>query len=122
MKTEDGASKKFTPDYLSRLLADVTNLKQCLEETKCLIGSLDGSYIEYEEFLKLYENTGELVRLTSGMLLADEIIRIFFSKFTATGQIKGPNGKQKQWSVTDHCFREPFDKLVENGQYSVWSG
>lgn len=30
--------------------------------------------------------------------------------------------KQKQWSITDHCLREPFDEFVKNGEYLSWSG
>lgn len=118
----DGYLKHYGPEYLDRLVKDIAVKESELKTLKSEISQIGTSYLSFEEFLKLYKNAGELLRVTSGMSQADEIIRIFFSNFTVTGIPYGKTGKQKQWSVTDHCLREPFDKLVENAQYSVWSG
>jgi len=115
-------AKHFTPEHLDRLSTEIKSIQDELSNTSSNIDQISDGYISYEEFLKLYKNAGELLRLTSGMTLAQDIIKTFFSNFTVTGTPYGKTGKQKQWSVTEHCLRKPFDTLVENGQNSVWSG
>ncbi len=114
--------KHFSPEYLDGLESEVRAMESELAGVKSDIDQISDSYLSYEEFLKLYKNAGELLRLTSGMSLANEIIRIFFSNFTVTGVPYGEKLKQKQWSVTEHCLCKPFDKLVENTDNSSWSG
>lgn len=114
--------KHYTPEHLDRLADGVEVIQSELRSVRTKIAEIGHSYMSYEEFLKLYKNAGELLRLTSGMSLADEIIRIFFSNFTVTGALYGPKMKQKQWSITNHCLREPFNKFVENDEFLIWSG
>lgn len=115
-------SKHYTPDYLDELKkkwdTNKTQLKDTIEE----IDKLKGVNTTLREFLELYENTGEILRLTTSMSLADEIIRIFFSNITIQASNDDKNSKQKQWSVIGHCLREPFDKLAGSNQNTTWSG
>ncbi len=115
-------AKHYSPHYLDRLLQNVERAEQGLTDINWQISTLSSGLMTYKEFLELYKNTGELLRLTFGISLADEIIRIFFSNFTVTGVPYGKTMKQKQWSITDHCLREPFDEFVKNGEYLSWSG
>ena len=114
--------KHYTPEHLDKLASEIKSMESGLNDVRNNIAEIGNSFMAYEEFLKLYKNAGELLRLTSGMSLADEIIRIFFSNFTVTGAPYGLKMKQKQWSITNHCLREPFDKLAENDEFLVWSG
>ncbi|MFZ1360590.1 MAG: recombinase family protein [Candidatus Saccharimonadales bacterium] len=115
-------TKHYSPDYLDRLLKDSEQAQENLDDINDQMIKLSGAIMTYKEFLELYKNASELLRLTYGMSLADEIIRIFFSNFTVTGVPYGKTGKQRQWSVTNHCLASPFDEFVENNQFIEWSG
>lgn len=119
---DSGMAKHYSEDYLSRLSDNVEQTQAALDEINDDMVKLSDAIMTYKEFLELFKNTGELLRLTYGMSLADEIIRIFFSNFTVTSTPGGGTGKQKQWSVTDHCLNEPFNEFVENNQFLEWSG
>lgn len=93
-----------------------------INETKAKIEALKSAPIKLKEFLELYKNTGEILRLTTSMALADEIIKIFFSNITVEVTKESLNAKQKQWSVVDHTLREPFDKLGDNDDDSLMAG
>lgn len=114
--------RHYTPEHLDKLSSEIESMQSELRGIRRDIAEIGDSFVSYEQFLKLYKNAGELLRLTSGMSLADEIIRIFFSNFTVTGVPYGPKMKQKQWSITGHCLRKPFDKIAENDEFLVWSG
>ena len=115
-------AKHYTAEALDEFKSKLDNSKEKLAKVIEAMEILSDAPLSLEEFLELYKNTGEILRLTSSMTLADEIIRVFFSNITIQASSYGKTGKQKQWSIIDHCLRDPFDKLVENGQYSVWSG
>ena len=93
-----------------------------INETKAKIEALKSAPIKLKEFLELYKNTGEILRLTTSMALADEIIKIFFSNITVEVTKESLNAKQKQWSVVDHTLREPFDKLGDNDDDFLMAG
>ena len=118
----EALASHYTAEDLDTLKQSVDSLSRQHEEIKQQYAELKGGLAEREDLLKLYENAGELLRLTYGMSLADEIIRIFFSNFVVEARPNGPKGKQKQWSIKSHCLAEPFDKFVENGEFLVWSG
>lgn len=115
-------SKHITEEYLDDLKATRDVIEEQLEETKAKIKALKTAPMKLKEFLELYKNTGEILRLTTSMALADEIIKIFFSNITVEVTKESLNAKQKQWSVVDHTLREPFDKLDDNGNNSVMAG
>ena len=115
-------SGHYTSEDLDELKSAVKALSNEHDEIKNQYTELKEGIAGRQDLLKLYENAGELLRLTYGMSLADEIIRIFFSNFVVEARPNGPKGKQKQWSVRSHCLAEPFDKMFENGQFLVWSG
>ena len=115
-----GTSKYITEERLDQIKATIDELKDQLTETKKKIATLKSAPIKLKEFLELYKNTGEILRLTTSMALADEIIKIFFSNITVEVTKESLNAKQKQWSVVDHTLREPFDKLDENGDNNTW--
>lgn len=115
-------SGHYTSEDLDELKSAVKDLSNEHDEIKNQYAELKEGIAGRQDLLKLYENAGELLRLTYGMSLADEIIRIFFSNFVVEARPNGPKGKQKQWSVRSHCLAEPFDKMFENGQFLVWSG
>ncbi len=73
--------------------------------------------LTYEKYLELFENTAELLRSSTSMSAADEIIRIFFSNFTVKAEPKSEKSKQKLWSITNHCLAKPFDEFVKNGEF-----
>lgn len=112
----------YSSEELDALSKSIDSLAERHGEIKVQYDELRNGIASKDDLLKLYENAGELLRLTYGMSTADEIIRIFFSNFTVEAQIKGPKGKQKQWSIKSHCLAEPFDKMYENGEYLSWSG
>lgn len=115
-------AKHYTSELLDELKDKYDTASGSLEFVTATIASMDEVPLTLDEFLELYANTGEILRLTSSMTLADEIIRIFFSNITIEAHSYGKTGKQKQWSIVDHCLREPFDKLVENTENLSWSG
>lgn len=121
--TADAAmARHYTPSLLDELKDKYDTASEKLESVTATIASVTEAPLSLTEFLELYKNTGEILRLTSSMTLADEIIRIFFSNITIEAHSYGKTGKQKQWSIVDHCLREPFDKLVENTENLSWSG
>lgn len=112
----------YTAEDLNELKKSIQTLTSQYNEVKQQYSRLKDGVANRQDLLKLYENAAELLRLTYGMSLADEIIRIFFSNFVVEARPSGPKGKQKQWSVKSHCLAEPFDKMFENGNFLVWSG
>lgn len=117
-----GVSKHITEERLDQLKATIDELNDQINETKAKIEALKSAPIKLKEFLELYKNTGEILRLTTSMALADEIIKIFFSNITVEVTKESLNAKQKQWSVVDHTLREPFDKLGDNDDDSLMAG
>ena len=97
-------------------------IKDELSRTKDKLKAIKSAPLKLKEFLELYKNTGEILRLTTSMALADEIIKIFFSNITVEVTKESLNAKQKQWSVVDHTLREPFDQLDGNGDNSLMAG
>lgn len=121
--TADAAmARHYTPSLLDELKDKYDTASENLESVTATIASVTETPLSLTEFLELYKNTGEILRLTNSMTLADEIIRIFFSNITIEAHSYGKTGKQKQWSIKSHCLREPFDKLVENAGNTSWSG
>lgn len=119
---DEALASHYTAEDLDKLKSSIASLTEQHEELKQQYADLRNGLASRDDLLKLYENAGELLRLTHGMSIADEIIRIFFSNFVVEARPNGPKGKQKQWSVKSHCLAEPFDKMFENGQFLVWSG
>ena len=117
-----GTSKHITEETLDDLKDTQNVLKEQIEEVASKLKALEVAPIKLKEFLELYKNTGEILRLTTSMTLADEIIKIFFSNITVEVTKESLNAKQKQWSVVDHTLREPFDKLDGNGDNSLMAG
>ena len=115
-------AKHYTSEYLDELKQKVEDYENKIQEISESLELMKDIPLSLNEFLELYKNTGEILRLTSSMTLADEIIRIFFSNITIEARSYGKTGKQKQWSITDHCLREPFDKLAEFSENTSWSG
>ncbi len=115
-------AKHYTSEVLDELKEKLDDTKSKLEEVKSTIASMQNVPMSLNEFLELYRNTGEILHLTSSMTLADEIIRIFFSNITIEAHSYGKTGKQKQWSIVDHCLCEPFDKLALEIDNLSWSG
>jgi len=107
---------------LKKLDQEIKEISKELRQAKERKAAQNGSILNYEDFLKLFDNSVELLRSTTHMSTADEIVRIFFSNFTAKAELKGKNGKQKQWSITNHCLNKPYDEFVKNGNYLTWSG
>lgn len=119
---DQSLASHYTAEDLDSLKKSIESLSEKHSEIKSQYEQLKDGIASSDDLLKLYENAGELLRLTYGMSLADEIIRIFFSNFAVEARPNGPKGKQKQWSIKSHCLAEPFDKMFENGQFLVWSG
>ena len=115
-------SKHVTEERLDSIKSTEEVIKEQLDSVKAEIEALKSAPIKLKEFLELYKNTGEILRLTTSMALADEIIKIFFSNITVEVTKESLNAKQKQWSVVDHTLREPFDKLDDNGDNNTWLG
>ena len=115
-------SKHVTEERLDSIKSTEEIIKEQLDSVKAEIKALESAPIKLKEFLELYKNTGEILRLTTSMALADEIIKIFFSNITVEVTKESLNAKQKQWSVVDHTLREPFDKLDDNGDNNTWLG
>lgn len=113
-------SKHVTEERLDSIKSTEEVIKEQLNSVKAEIKALKSAPIKLKEFLELYKNTGEILRLTTSMALADEIIKIFFSNITVEVTKESLNAKQKQWSVVDHTLREPFDKLDDNGDNNTW--
>ena len=118
LNTSKHVSEKTLDDIVSRM--DV--IKDELSRTKDKLKAIKSAPLKLKEFLELYKNTGEILRLTTSMALADEIIKIFFSNITVEVTKESLNAKQKQWSVVDHTLREPFDQLDGNGDNSLMAG
>lgn len=112
----------YTPVELKKMENEVKDIDRELKKARDKKGRQDESMMTYEDFLELFDNTVEILRSTTHMSTADEIIRIFFSNFTVSAIPKGKNGKQKQWSVTNHCLAKPYDQFVKNGQFSNGRG
>lgn len=119
---DKGISKHYTPEYLDSQKTIWEKSQKDLKDIKAEIKMISGAVMTLHEFLELYKNTGEILRLTTSMSLADEIIKIFFSNITIAVTKETLNAKQKQWSVVDHCLREPFDKLSDSDKFSNGRG
>lgn len=130
-KILNGSTKKFgagiAPDIINEdiirqqkdeLKRDEDELKETEEDLR----ALKEAPMTISEFLELYENTGEILRLTNSMHLADEIIKIFFLNIEVKVSDKTLNQYKKQWSVVNYKLRPPFDELVENTECHKWSG
>lgn len=115
-------SKHVTEERLDSVKSTEEVIKEQLDSVKTEIKALKSAPIKLKEFLELYKNTGEILRLTTSMALADEIIKIFFSNITVEVTKESLNAKQKQCSVVDHALREPFDKLGDNDDDSLMAG
>lgn len=118
----NASSIYYTPEHLGGIKKELDESEAQLIQTRKDIAKNMGAIKTYEEYLKLFKNTADLLRSTSGLGLSDSIIRIFFSNLTVEGVPYGKTGKQKQWSVIDHCLHEPFDDFVKNGDFMSWSG
>jgi hypothetical protein len=112
----------YTSDELKKIETEVAQIAKELKKARERKGRQDESMLTYEDFLELFDNTVEILRSTTSMATADEVIRIFFSNFTVESKPKGKKGKQKQWSVTNHCLAKPYDQFVKNGQFSNGRG
>lgn len=126
-----GSTDKFSAGIASDIINEDTvrqqkdELRQDKEELKEIeedLRALNEAPITISEFLELYENTGEILRLTNSMHLADEIIKIFFLNIEAEVSKETLNKYKKQWSVVSYKLRPPFDKLAENTKCHKWSG
>lgn len=112
----------FNVEFLNEQKNFLRQAKEELKEIEADLDDIDKAPITISEFLELYRNTGEILRLTSGMSLADEIIRIFFLNIKVEVTNIAEKSGQKQWSIVDHTLRSPFDKLFENAKSQSWSG
>lgn len=107
----------YTPRDLRLMKKEIADIKQDLADNRRKLKDQDGAISTYKEYLELFDNVDNYLCNTTSMTAADELIRIFFLNFTVEGVLKSPKSKQKQWSVTSHCLKKPFDDFIKNDDF-----
>ena len=103
---------------LDRLKGDLDTLQDRLDSAKEERTFTKGSIVEYEEYLKLFENVSVILSDMHDMKAMDLVLRKFFSNFTITDQ-----GKQSQQRYKiSYYLNEPWLGFIENDKFVYGRG
>lgn len=74
--------------------------------------------LTYENYLKLFSSTSEILLKTQDMKVMDALLKKFFSNFTVTGQ----NGRFSQGSEVTFELKEPWKGFLNNDDFVYGAG
>ena len=103
---------------LDKTLKELTQVKERCNEMISIRKDAPNALPTFEEYLKLFKSTSDILGKIRDMKQMDTLIRIFFSNFTITATEKD----FRKGAKVSYKLNEPYAGFVENGDFVIGAG